>query len=479
MKIRIKKSNIGSLHTALGVPQDEKIPHSKLQIHESDSPSLKKKKQFALNAAKWKHEMGGYLPMHFDGDVIGNPNRVAVGAMNPRTGQPYTMEDVQVYTKSLGKFPMTFGTQYGGGQKNTNVLGVDNSYSTMYGDYEQNPTMPSSNRKFDYAQSTLGLSPVEPLKNRVQFTPPSEPSESDFMVPQELYRVNAGSQQVRTLNTPLLVDPGKRYTANMNQVTPLGAATLPSPNISRPTREDVGMYNPNADMQTGTPNTSNWLKDNYGLVGQLGSAALSASIQSGRINRLARPRTLSNVRLSDRVATPAYVDYSAERNAIDRASLNAMGDAQRGFGSSAAAQAFKNKARLNQLEGTGKSFQQQSNVNTQLKNQFLAAQQEAAMKEAMINNEIEKYNLENIYGFDTMTAQQRNAITAMLANTAGQTFGTQTAYKNQLDQANILANQYDPSVLNDMIKNGKLKVVNGKLVQARYGGTIKKRSLKK
>jgi hypothetical protein len=51
-------------------------------------------------------------------------------------------------------------------------------------------------------------------------------------------------------------------------------------------------------------------------------------------------------------------------------------------------------------------------------------------------------------------------------------------YQNQLEQANILANQYDPSVLNDMIKNGKLKVVDGKVVKAAYGGTIGKRSFK-
>lgn len=243
-----------------------------------------------------------------------------------------------------------------------------------------------------------------------------------------------------------------------------------------------------------TPETpsSNWLKDNSGLVGQLGTAALSAGIQSSRINKLARPKTLNSVRLTDKVANPDYVDYSAERNAIDRTALNAMSDAQRGFGSSAATQAFKNKARLNQLEGTGRSFQAQSNANTGIKNQFLSARSEAAMREAMMNNEIDKYNLENIYGFDTMKAGQKNAITAMLSNTAGQAFGKQTEYANQLDQANILANMSDRTVLRDTIRGNKeladAMLKAGKITQDQYnealnikmnGGTIKKRSLRK
>lgn len=396
MKIRIKKSNIGSLHTALGVPQDEKIPHSKLQIHESDSPSLKKKKQFALNAAKWKHEMGGLVKY--------------------RVGGPFEEEEF-----ITGSDP-----NYG------KPVDISNEINNLI--------LPMGENKFTDSDRSLGL-----------FGQPSFRSQN--------------------LN----------YTSPKN----LTMATIGTPSGQTP------------PVPESTSNTSNWLKDNYGLVGQLGSAALSAGIQSGRINRLARPRTLSSVRLSDRVATPAYVDYSAERNAIDRATLNAMGDAQRGFGSSAAAQAFKNKARLNQLEGTGKSFQQQSNVNTQLKNQFQAAQQEAAMKEAMINNEIEKYNLENIYGYDTMTAQQKNAITAMLANTAGQTFGKQTDFKNQMEQAKILANARERSVnANTVIGSNYEKAYFDSLTSEqkllhnrqrtdlglpamKYGGTIKKRSLKK
>lgn len=59
MAIKIKKKNRGLLHKNLGVPEGEKIPASKLKIKESDSPALKKRKQFAINAKKWKKGQQG------------------------------------------------------------------------------------------------------------------------------------------------------------------------------------------------------------------------------------------------------------------------------------------------------------------------------------------------------------------------------------------------------------------------------------
>jgi hypothetical protein len=51
--IHIQKSKQGSLHSALGVPQGKPIPASKESIKPGDSPALRKKKQFAINAKKW------------------------------------------------------------------------------------------------------------------------------------------------------------------------------------------------------------------------------------------------------------------------------------------------------------------------------------------------------------------------------------------------------------------------------------------
>jgi hypothetical protein len=53
--IKIKPSEKGSLHRALGVPEGQKIPASKLADKPGDSAALKKKKNFARNARKFKH----------------------------------------------------------------------------------------------------------------------------------------------------------------------------------------------------------------------------------------------------------------------------------------------------------------------------------------------------------------------------------------------------------------------------------------
>jgi len=68
MTIKIKPSKVGSLHTHLGVPQDKKIPRSKLSIKSTDSESIRKKKQFAINARSFHHADGGML--YEDGGIL-------------------------------------------------------------------------------------------------------------------------------------------------------------------------------------------------------------------------------------------------------------------------------------------------------------------------------------------------------------------------------------------------------------------------
>lgn len=52
MNLKLKK---GALHKELGVKEGKKIPAKKLAIKEGDSALEKKRKQFAINAAKWHH----------------------------------------------------------------------------------------------------------------------------------------------------------------------------------------------------------------------------------------------------------------------------------------------------------------------------------------------------------------------------------------------------------------------------------------
>jgi len=53
-KIYIKPSKRGSLRKALGVKKGKKIPISKLKTKKGDSAAMRKKKNFARNARKWK-----------------------------------------------------------------------------------------------------------------------------------------------------------------------------------------------------------------------------------------------------------------------------------------------------------------------------------------------------------------------------------------------------------------------------------------
>lgn len=56
MKSKIVIKHPGALHRELKVPKGEKIPAKKLTeaVH-SDSPTLRKRAQFAINAKKFKH----------------------------------------------------------------------------------------------------------------------------------------------------------------------------------------------------------------------------------------------------------------------------------------------------------------------------------------------------------------------------------------------------------------------------------------
>ena len=59
--IYIKPSKRGSLHRYLRVPKGSKIPSGILKIKSTDTPAIKKKKQFAINSRYWsKKEDGGY-----------------------------------------------------------------------------------------------------------------------------------------------------------------------------------------------------------------------------------------------------------------------------------------------------------------------------------------------------------------------------------------------------------------------------------
>ena len=51
LDLHLKK---GALHKDLGVSADKNIPKTKLKVKSTDSELERKRKQFAINAAKWR-----------------------------------------------------------------------------------------------------------------------------------------------------------------------------------------------------------------------------------------------------------------------------------------------------------------------------------------------------------------------------------------------------------------------------------------
>jgi hypothetical protein len=241
-------------------------------------------------------------------------------------------------------------------------------------------------------------------------------------------------------------------------------------------------------------NNSGYIRNNRGELIQAGALAGSAAMQLNNINRLAAPGIRPDVRLTGNIPTPKYVDLSAERGAINRAAMNAMGN--RDFGNSATAQAFKNKARINQLEQAGKSYLTQENVNADIYNKFAGMRGEAAMKEAMMNNEIANANLENRYKFNESRVGNRNAVIGDIGKGVSDIGRNRTNYSNQLEMANIYGNAREGTVQNQMLGDTEsaramfnagtpeqktawnAERAKRNLPPFKYGGMIKKRSLK-
>jgi hypothetical protein len=426
----------------------------------SPNAHVRQMANFAKNAAGWKHAMGGTMQY-----AEGGTNNPGFNAL-PK----------EVQQKILSKMSMGGMMKYGGG-------GV---------------------KRKNISTSTFEPRALTPF-----------PSLSQKDISEQLILNNAGDN----LDTPIPKSLNNFDSKNYN--TFMGGFKNDLNNI-RNYKMGFGQPNENAwdrkeysfgpngaggDQYTfdkiGTPtyqepeaqprNKSQWVRNNNGELIQAAALAGSSFAQLNNINRQAAPGVRSNVRLTGNIPNPRYVDLSAERGAINRSAMNAMGDAQRSFGNSASAQAFKNKARINQLEGAGKSYQTQENLNSDIYNKFAGMRGEAAMKEAMMNNEIENANLENRANFNRRKMIDQNTAYATLGHGVGDIGRNRTIFSNDMEKANVLSNQYEDSVLADIYKrtpklfeeaynNGQISKNKYNQIKntpkQKYGGTIKTRSLK-
>lgn len=244
-------------------------------------------------------------------------------------------------------------------------------------------------------------------------------------------------------------------------------------------------------------NKSQWYRRNNGELMQASALAGSTFAQLNNINRQAAPANSPDVRLTSAISNPNLVDLSAERGAINRSALGAMEGAQRGLGNSASALAFKNKARINQLQGLGQSFSNQEIANADIKNKFAGMRGDAAMKEAIMNSQINTQNNENRYAFNQNRMANQNAAIGTLGHGFGDIGRNRTMHANDMEKVGIINNRYDKSAAALAHRDNKeltdQALANGTYTKEdlirygipykwdekkKYGGTIKTRSLK-
>jgi hypothetical protein len=391
---------------------------------EDYSPTIVKRANFAKNAAGWKHYHGGLI--HY---VNGGP---ALGKINPRTGQPYSRDEVSSYYNYSDMLPDPFGMQYGG---------LDNQGKQLFGNYEdvsqKNPTYnnltidPINQKSLKPNVNTnFGLQPVN---GNLNYTPVAE----DITVPFVMDNPTFGFKD----RTDLYKTQPPLTTMQPNNVPSVTAGQQLTPD-----QEFKLSTSPASTKTSTTPPTEGFFSKNIGTIGQISAGLGSAALRAYNLSKVKAPGKMRSLDFSRSMYNPNLVDYSANINEANRTALSAMDQAQRGFGSSAAAQAFKNKARLNQLEQTGKIYQAQENANTQLLNEARTRNADLRMREMVANQDIDRQNLENQYNYDAWKAQQQNAIVQDLMGTAGDVFGGVQQFKNQTEMANILAKAREGSV---------------------------------
>ena len=207
----------------------------------------------------------------------------------------------------------------------------------------------------------------------------------------------------------------------------------------------------------------NMSPQNMGYVTQ----GLTNLMQNQQINKVKAPRSIGPVTFSAG-RSPEYVDYSAERAAIDAETSAARRGVNLGSGSYSTQAANLQKIRNQQMMGKGRSFQTQENANKQLNNAYSGAQAAAYNQGVSANLGIDQYNLENRQNYELWKAGNRMKSTGAMGDNMSNMFNNQISKENQLAYWNVMKNMYASNVGRDIgMPNGK------------YGGTIKKRSLKK
>ena len=344
--------------------------------------------------------------------------------------------------------------------------GINNQGNQLFGNYDLPTNLPNP------------ITPQETISPRL----PQLPQVGSFAAPSPVNaRLNYDSVAPDVSIPFVSEDPvfGFQDKINLYPKQPAQITMQPSTTPSV-TADQILTPDKEATFTTGTkksppppPKTQSWASKNAGTLGQVGTGLASAALRAYNLNKVKAPEKLANLDLSSTMYNPNLVDYSANINAANRSAISAMDEAQRGFGSSGAAQAFKNKARLNQLETTGRIYQGQENANAQLLNEARQRNQQVRMSELAANQDIARQNMENAYNHEMWKQGQKNQIIQDLLGTGSDVFGGMQKFQNQKEMANILAKSRDKSVNKDIFEGTDYefgKAFGGMIREFRDGG---------
>jgi hypothetical protein len=252
-------------------------------------------------------------------------------------------------------------------------------------------------------------------------------------------------------NTPSIIQPSNApvptpFIKFGGYNTPQGYDYMVNKNIpkgSGPSQQQLAMDAAQLDADAAMLNKTNYFTpQNMGYVSQ----GLTNLLQNQQINKVKAPRSIGPVTFSAG-RSPEYVDYSAERAAIDAETAAARRGLNLGSGSYST-----------------------QDANKQLNNAYSGAQAAAYNQGVQANLGIDQYNLENRQNYELWKAGNRMKSTGAMGDNMSNMFNNQISKENQLAYWDVMKNMYASNVGRDIgMPDGKKK----------YGGTVKKRSLKK
>ena len=375
-----------------------------------------------------------------------------LGSINPKTGKPFTIEEIALNSNSTMQKP--FGSEYAG---NGNIYnGVQSRSFIPSVSITPNPSMTATDyqpsvieKPFmlryngqqdtripfhapdmfsnpDAFQNTIqGRSEYIPAEKGVPFAQPNTNYQPRPMVGdvqnQMILNQNNRNELVKTLTsktaTPTIVDPTSTYTDNPGDIPP--------------------------------PSEPRFNKGDIGTAGALGTSLLGNLIQRSNLNKVAPPRTLVAPTFTAG-RTPVKADYSADLQSAD----NQFNAARRGVmmnsGNYSTQAGNLGQLRAEQLRNRSKILQNQNNANAVLMNEYQKAQADAINKNALSNYTTDQENMENLYNYNLWKTGQTNAADASAFNTSGQMFNNMVTGQNQLDAAEMYRRMYAQKVRDDL-----------------------------